>query len=419
MPRRWPTLSRPFLTEPPAFLCAIAHSSSDLRVAELLAGAPRSWAGLAFAAGFLAARLRWYPRSRSGLGRLRRWRLVGASRLRLCLGPSAVALSAFAGFSAASFAASAASCSAWRRAASSSCWRSVASALLGLRDLLGGTLAVEDDVADPDDHQLLAMALLDAAARLRPVLEADELLAAVAAKDLARRPTRSRRPACRSTAVSPSAMSRTRSNATVSPGAASRSSISSSVPTSTRYCFPPVSMTAYMEPLGVLVVARRQAAAVWTGKDRLGRSEAEVRDCTASAPERQFAQLSWASLNWRWGRSASSGRDRLERRQRRCRPARTPGASPYRSRIRSDATRAAACSREVAGRSAATRSASRHALRTTWRSRCTYAPSCEPVRKHRACASRVSREWGHLQDAAEGVPSIRMPSRRGRARSWR
>ncbi len=49
---------------------------------------------------------------------------------------------------------------------------------------------------------------------------------------------------------SPSATSRTRSSVIVLPGSASRSSTSSSVPTSTRYCFPPVSMTAYMDPQG-------------------------------------------------------------------------------------------------------------------------------------------------------------------------
>ena len=49
-------------------------------------------------------------------------------------------------------------------------------------------------------------------------------------------------------AVSPSATRRTRSRVTSLPGWASSSSTSSSVPTSTRYCFPPVSMTAYMDP---------------------------------------------------------------------------------------------------------------------------------------------------------------------------
>src|SRR5436305_8453583 len=47
---------------------------------------------------------------------------------------------------------------------------------------------------------------------------------------------------------SPSATRRTRSSVMLSPGSAASSSTSSSVPTSTRYCFPPVSMTAYMEP---------------------------------------------------------------------------------------------------------------------------------------------------------------------------
>ncbi len=53
-------------------------------------------------------------------------------------------------------------------------------------------------------------------------------------------------------ASSPSATSRTRSSVMSEPGSTSRSSTSSSVPTSTRYCFPPVSMTAYMDPQEVV-----------------------------------------------------------------------------------------------------------------------------------------------------------------------
>src|SRR5262249_27881448 len=58
--------------------------------------------------------------------------------------------------------------------------------LLGLGLICGRALAVEDDVADPDDRQLLAMALLHPPPRLGPVLEADQLLAAIAPQDLAR-----------------------------------------------------------------------------------------------------------------------------------------------------------------------------------------------------------------------------------------
>src|SRR5687768_8043639 len=47
-------------------------------------------------------------------------------------------------------------------------------------------------------------------------------------------------------ALSPSATSRTRSNLIVSPGVPSSRSTANSLPSSTRYCFPPVSMTAYM-----------------------------------------------------------------------------------------------------------------------------------------------------------------------------
>src|SRR5690606_14441819 len=55
---------------------------------------------------------------------------------------------------------------------------------LGLGSSLGRALATEHDVADAQDEEVLAMALLDAAARLGPVLERDELLAAILAQDL-------------------------------------------------------------------------------------------------------------------------------------------------------------------------------------------------------------------------------------------
>ena len=45
----------------------------------------------------------------------------------------------------------------------------------------------------------------------------------------------------------------------VLPGSTSSSSTSSSVPTSTRYCFPPVSMTAYMDPQGFVDDGGRRA----------------------------------------------------------------------------------------------------------------------------------------------------------------
>src|SRR4029078_2195442 len=45
-------------------------------------------------------------------------------------------------------------------------------------------LAAERDVADAEDRQLLAMAVLDAPTRLRPVLERDELVATSLADDL-------------------------------------------------------------------------------------------------------------------------------------------------------------------------------------------------------------------------------------------
>src|SRR3990172_12971828 len=47
--------------------------------------------------------------------------------------------------------------------------------------------------------------------------------------------------------LSPSDTSRTRSRVTSAPGVASRSSTRSVAPSSTRYCFPPLSITAYMQ----------------------------------------------------------------------------------------------------------------------------------------------------------------------------
>src|SRR3990170_6751150 len=156
----------------------------------------------------------------------------------------------------ASFAASAASASAWRFAPSSSRWRSV---------------------------RLASAALATSAAALRPPSTMSLIRRTVSS---CRWPFLTRRRAlgrdlklmsfsprvCRTTsaateafstsgrpisAVSPSATRSTRSSVMASPGATSRGSTSSSVPTSTRYCFPPVSMTAYMDPLRTwLVVAR-------------------------------------------------------------------------------------------------------------------------------------------------------------------
>ena len=63
----------------------------------------------------------------------------------------------------------------------------------------------------------------------------------------------------------PSPTSRTRSRVIVLPGSTSSSSTSSSVPTSTRYCFPPVSMTAYMDPQGLRAGGRARPPRRRTG----------------------------------------------------------------------------------------------------------------------------------------------------------
>ena len=62
-----------------------------------------------------------------------------------------------------------------RAAASSRRWRSVFASSSAFLAGLGRALATEHDVGDAQDRQLLAMALLDAAARLGAVLERDEL----------------------------------------------------------------------------------------------------------------------------------------------------------------------------------------------------------------------------------------------------
>ena len=84
---------------------------------------------------------------------------------------------------------------------------------------------------------------------------------------------------------SPSATSRTRSMVIVLPGSTSSSSTSSSVPTSTRYCFPPVSMTAYMDPQdGCLATACGDRD---LGREKArGDADAQNKDCTALSVRR-------------------------------------------------------------------------------------------------------------------------------------
>ena len=84
----------------------------------------------------------------------------------------------------ASFAASSASLAACAAAASSSAGPLGLGLVVGLLGRLGRALAAERDVGDAQDGQLLAMALLDAAARLGPVLERDQLGAAGLGDDL-------------------------------------------------------------------------------------------------------------------------------------------------------------------------------------------------------------------------------------------
>ena len=188
-PSRWPTLSRPFLScsQPscvPSRLLVLLRGAGPLRrgrlgsaVVGLRAGSPwsvfggrRPWPRPPWRAAFAAGP--WspaWPRRRPsavalGLGGWSPWRSAfSAAGLRR---PAASAPAA------ASFAASSASLAAWAAAASSRRWRSVLASSSAFFARLRGALAVERDVADAQDRQLLAMALLDAAARLGPVLEA-------------------------------------------------------------------------------------------------------------------------------------------------------------------------------------------------------------------------------------------------------
>ena len=196
-PRRWPTLSRPFLTLPPAFLWAISSTR------------PSSWCGSASGrhphrgVGFFACRASSALRPWLGGGLVRGRRLglgclvgLGGLRLRrLGLGGRLV-VGGRLGLRRSSRPWP------WLRALPGGCRRlgpdrqlggelgilgglrdggllgALAlglGLLLGLLGRLGGALAAERDVGDAQEGQLLAMTLLDPAAGLRAVLEGDEL----------------------------------------------------------------------------------------------------------------------------------------------------------------------------------------------------------------------------------------------------
>ena len=175
-PSRWPTLSRPFLTLPPAFLCAIGSYSSFLvaRFGALFFGAAlasAASAAFALAVVFFGAALASALAAVfvSAFGR-RPWRRSpSASALAL----DALAVDFFVG--------SLVACGELRgelgvrgglgRGGLLEALALGLGVLLGLGGRLRGALAVEPDVADAEDRQLLAMALLDAAARLGAVLE--------------------------------------------------------------------------------------------------------------------------------------------------------------------------------------------------------------------------------------------------------
>ena len=200
-PRRWPTLSRPFLELEPAFLCAIASTRPSSLARPVAASADRRWRRPGCAAGRglglgggLAARRR--PRgSASAALRLSAfgrppspWRraLALAGGLGLGSAPCASSPASAAVGSAASLAASAWSAAAFLRGGLGG--RAVGLLALGL-DVLGqppwrrsgrpSAMSAMRRIG-----QLGTVALLDAAARLGPVLEDDDLLAAILAHDV-------------------------------------------------------------------------------------------------------------------------------------------------------------------------------------------------------------------------------------------
>ena len=157
--------------------------------------------------------------------------------------------------------------------------------LRGLGHVGGGALAVEHDVADPDDGQLLAVTLLHAPARLRPVLEADHLVATVAAQDLGgdarvrddRAPDRGR------VAVGDEQDAIERDRLA---GAGLEE-----LDLELRADLDAILLSAGLDDCvhgtpGRALVARRQAAADWSGKVTSA-SRGKIEDCTAGPFERQ------------------------------------------------------------------------------------------------------------------------------------
>ena len=164
---------------------------------------------------------------------------------------AAVALGSALGlFAAASLAASALSSAAWRWAASSSRWRSVLASFSAFLTAAAALLPLSTMSAMRRTWSSWRWPFLTRRRALGRYLNemtfSPRSWRRTSALTLASLTTG--RPIV---AASPSATRRTRSMVTVSPALASISSTSSWVPTSTRYCFPPVSMTAYMDPRGL------------------------------------------------------------------------------------------------------------------------------------------------------------------------
>src|SRR4051812_44757452 len=169
----------------------------------------------------------------------------------LAVGFASAFVDAFAGaFAFASFSASAASSAACLAATSSSRWRSVFAAASALRR---SSAALRPPSFTSVIRRTVSSWRWPRFTRLRAL---GRYLNAMTFSPRPWRTSSASTAASATTGVpivdsSPSATRSTRSIVRLSPGAPSSSSTSSSVPTSTRYCFPPVSMTAYMEPFGL------------------------------------------------------------------------------------------------------------------------------------------------------------------------
>ena len=112
---------------------------------------------------------------------------------------------------------------------------------------LGGLGAVGQDLGDPDQGEFLAVAALAARILAPALLERDDLRAAALRQRPRPRPRRPRRSGCPSVTLSPPTTS-TSPNWMISPGSPAIFSTFNLSSAATRYCLPPVLMTANIFP---------------------------------------------------------------------------------------------------------------------------------------------------------------------------